>query len=211
MAAPSEGSASAPPRDGALDPDRGSLLRSPAMDLAAHFLADSLKVARHYKQLAEKALAQVEDGEFFTPLDGENNSAAVVVKHLGGNLRSRWRDFLSSDGEKPDRDRDGEFEVGEGASRRELMALWEEGWGHLVGTLSALAPEDVGKSVTIRGEPHTVVEAIHRQLAHTAYHVGQIVVLARHFRGADWQTLSIARGRSAEFNDKMRQRGGRPG
>jgi Protein of unknown function (DUF1572) len=181
------------------------VLRFRAMDLAAHVLADSLKLAHRYKELAERALAQMEDAELFTPLDDENNTAAVVVKHLGGNLRSRWRDFLTSDGEKPDRDRDGEFEVAEGASRAELMALWEEGWGHLVGTLAALRPEDLGKSVTIRGEPHTVVEAIHRQLAHTAYHVGQIVVFARHFRGADWQTLSIPRGRSADFNAEIRQ------
>jgi hypothetical protein len=176
------------------------------IDLATHFLADARRLARQYRGLAERALAQVDEEGFFAELDDDANSLAVLVKHLGGNLRSRWRDFLTTDGEKPDRNRDGEFVLGAEDSRERLMDLWAEGWGHLLGTLDVLAPADVERTVTIRGEPHTVVEAVGRALAHVAYHVGQIVQLSRHHRKGSWQSLSIPRGASEAFTRKMRGR-----
>jgi hypothetical protein len=178
-------------------------------DLGTTFLASVRRETAMYRRLAERALAQVDEAQFFAAEGGETNSLAVVAKHLGGNLRSRWRDFLTTDGEKPDRDRDSEFVIAAGTRREEVMALWEEGWGHLEATLAALAPEDLARQVTIRGEPHGVVDAIHRQLAHTAYHVGQIVMLARHHAGEAWQTLSVPRGGSVEFNRKMAEKYGR--
>lgn len=176
--------------------------------LAEHLLSESRRVARQYRELAERALAQVDDPGFFAELDDDANSLAVVVKHMGGNLRSRWREFLTTDGEKPDRKRDGEFVVGAEDSRERLMALWQEGWGHFLGTLDALTPADVGRTVTIRSEPHTVFEAVQRALAHAAYHAGQIVQLARHYRRGPWQSLSIPRGASAEFELRMREKHG---
>ncbi|HEX4952521.1 MAG TPA: DUF1572 family protein [Thermoanaerobaculia bacterium] len=178
------------------------------MDLAESFLTSARQEAGRYRQLAEKALAQVKDEGFFASLDDDGNSLAVQVKHLGGNLRSRWTDFLTTDGEKPDRHRDAEFEIGAADTRVALMALWKVGWDALEHTLATLEPGDLTRSVVIRGEPHTVVLAIHRQLAHTAYHVGQIVQLARHFRAGAWQSLSIPRGASEEFNRRMRERFG---
>ncbi len=179
--------------------------------LGATLLASVRREAATHRRLAERALAQVDDAQFFAALDGETNSLAVVAKHLGGNLRSRWRDFLTTDGEKPDRERDSEFVIAAGTRREEVMALWEEGWEHLEGTLATLAPEDLARQVTIRGEPHGVVDAIHRQLAHTAYHVGQIVMLARHHAGEGWKTLSVPRGGTVEFNRIMAEKYGVPG
>jgi hypothetical protein len=171
----------------------------------ARLLIDELRgEARRYKDLADKALAQVDDTGFFAPLDAEANSPALIVKHVANNLRCRWTDFYDSDGEKPDRQRDREFEVEPGDTRAALMARWESGWSCLLSTLDAMTPADVARVVVIRAEPHTVVRAALRSLAHTASHVGQIVLLAKHQRGADWQTLSIARGQSEQFNAAMR-------
>ena len=167
---------------------------------SAEYLRDTLNEFRRYKDLADRALAQVSDGDFFATLDAESNSVAVIVKHLAGNWRSRWRDFLSTDGEKPDRRRDAEFMIETGDTRASLMARWEAGWQLLSGTMESLHPDDVGRTVTVRGEPHTVLQAISRQLGHVAYHVGQIVFLAKHFAGPRWETLSIPRGKSEQVN-----------
>ena len=164
------------------------------------FLDDALKTFRDYKALAEKACAQISDEEFFRAIDAEANSVAVVVKHMAGNMLSRWTDFLTSDGEKPWRERDAEFELSEGETREELMRLWERGWSCVFSALEPLKDEDVSREVRIRGEAHTVLEAVNRQLTHYAYHVGQIVLLAKHMRSAAWESLSIPKGRSQKFN-----------
>ena len=163
------------------------------------YLHDAIRSFRSYKRLAERALEQVGDDEFFVQIDEESNSLALIVKHIAGNQRSRWRDFLTSDGEKPDRHRDTEFELIED-TRESLMAFWESGWATLFEALEGLSAADLEKTVTIRGEPHTVVEAINRQLTHYPYHIGQIVFLAKHLRASEWKTLSVPRNRSAEFN-----------
>ena len=170
------------------------------------FLQDIRIQARKLKELADKALVQVRDEDLAVTLDPESNSLAVIVQHLAGNLRSRWTDFLTSDGEKPDRNRDAEFEPHEGTGRAGLLASWEEGWSRLFGTLDGLAVEDLGKTVLIRSEPHTAVQAINRGIAHAAYHVGQIVLLAKHFASADWRTLSIPRRQSQAFTDAMQRK-----
>lgn len=169
------------------------------------YLDDAIRSFRSYKWLAERALEQVSDDEFFFQIDEESNSLALIVKHIAGNQRSRWRDFLTSDGEKPDRHRDTEFELIDD-TRESLMAFWETGWTTLFDALESLTPEDLEKTVTIRGEPHTVVEAINRQLMHYAYHIGQIVFLAKHLRASGWKTLSVPRNRSAEFNKFLAER-----
>ncbi len=166
----------------------------------AAFLDDALLQFRKYKALADRALAQVEDRDLFRTLDAESNSIAVVMKHVSGNLRSRWRDFLTSDGEKSDRNRDTEFEIDATDSKAAILERWEAGWNLLFRALAALAPGDLLRSVAIRGEPHTVMQAIDRQLTHYAYHVGQIVLLARHFAGPRWVSLSIPKGKSREFD-----------
>lgn len=163
------------------------------------YLDDTLLQLRKLKDQAEKAIAQIDDQQFFAVIDPDANSIAIVMKHMAGNMRSRWTDFLTSDGEKPDRNRDGEFIV-EGESRAQVVASWEEGWKRLMGALSALKPEDMAKTVRIRGEAHTVIEAINRQLTHYAAHVGQIVLLAKHFAGSQWKTLSIPKGKSQLFD-----------
>jgi Protein of unknown function (DUF1572) len=165
-------------------------------------LEDSLSLFRYYKKLAERAMEQVTDEQLVFVLDPEMNSIALIVKHLAGNMRSRWMDFLTSDGEKPDRDRDGEF--GEPPATREaLMKAWESGWAWLFSALEPLSDADLGRTVTIRGEAHSVTQAINRQLAHYAYHVGQIVFLAKHFQHARWKSLSVPRGASAKFNQRV--------
>lgn len=151
------------------------------------------------RDLADRAVARLSDDELFATLDGEANSVAVIMKHVAGNLRSRWTDFLTTDGEKPDRDRDGEFEVRDADTPARLREAWTAGWDALIAALRALAPDDLARTVTIRGEPHTVALAIARSLAHTAHHVGQIVLLAKHWRAADWQSLSIPRGQSRSY------------
>ena len=167
--------------------------------IAIIYQSDVLQSFRNYRKLAERAIEQVSDDEFFRAIDDEANSIAVIVKHIAGNLRSRWTDFLTSDGEKPDRNRDTEFEM-IGDTRESLMQFWDGGWNTLFNAIEPLTPDDFQRTVTIRGEPHTVVEAMNRQLTHYAYHIGQIVLLAKHFRSTEWKTLSVPRNRSAEFN-----------
>jgi hypothetical protein len=166
------------------------------VNIEAAYLTDIIRAFRNYRTLAEAALAQVSDEQLFTAIDGEANSIAVIVQHLAGNLRSRFTDFLTADGEKPDRDRDGEFESPRG-SRPELMARWTEAWNILLSSLETLRPGDLGQTVRIRNEPFLVVEALNRSATHLAYHVGQIVFLAKHFAGAGWKSLSIPKGQSA--------------
>jgi hypothetical protein len=168
-------------------------------DLAASYLDEIRRQLRGHKRMAEAAMAQLEDKDFFASIDAESNSVAVLAKHIGGNARSRFTDFLTSDGEKPDRFRDREFEIPTTASRGEVMRSWEEGWAIVFATLDSLKPEDVTRTITIRQEPHTVLQALNRALAHYAQHVGQIVFLAKHLRLHEWKTLSIPRGKSEEF------------
>lgn len=163
------------------------------------YLADSIQSFRNYKKLADRAIEQVGDEDFFAVIDRESNSIAVIIKHIAGNLHSRWRDFLTTDGEKPERDRDSEFEL-VNDNRESLMAFWETGWKILFNALEPLSEDDFSKTITIRGEPHSVIEAINRQLTHYSYHVGQIVFLAKHLRSTNWKTLSVPRNRSAEYN-----------
>lgn len=156
-----------------------------------HFLDDCLFQLRTLKAQADKAMAQVEDPQFFALLDPDANSIALIVKHMAGNMRSRWTDFLTTDGEKPDRNRDSEFERDTADTRQAIMARWDAGWELLFTTIVSLGPGDLARSVTIRGEPHTVVQAINRQLSHYSAHIGQIVLLAKHYAGPNWKTLSI--------------------
>lgn len=172
-------------------------------DFGYHYLENAAVELRKLKTLADRAIAQVPDEELSTALDPESNSLAVLMRHVGGNLRSRFRDFLTTDGEKPDRDRDSEFVAPPGTTREDLLATWETGWTTLLDSVDALLPADLEKTVVIRGEPHSLIQALERALVHLAYHVGQIVFLAKHLRGADWQNLSVPRGASAEFNRKM--------
>jgi hypothetical protein len=160
------------------------------------YLDDSRKAMRSYKKLAEKALDQLQDEEYFVTLDEDSNSIAVVMKHMAGNMFSRWTDFLTSDGEKPNRNRDYEFVIESNTTRDDVRDYWERGWQCVFAALDPLQIEDLDKRVFIRGEEHTVVQAINRQLMHYAYHIGQIVYLAKHFRTTDWNSLSIPRNRS---------------
>ena len=169
------------------------------MEFTTSQIKDSLALFRYYKQLAERAIAQVTDEQLTAVLDPEMNSIALIAKHMAGNMRSRWTDFLTSDGEKPDRRRDTEFEHPP-ASRAALLELWEEGWRHVFRALEPLSDEDLGRTVTIRGEAHSVMQAINRQVAHYACHCGQIVLLAKHFQHGNWKSLSIPRGKSEEYN-----------
>jgi hypothetical protein len=170
--------------------------------LARHYVENALEQFRGLKESADRAVAQVDDEEFFRAIDPESNSIAVIMKHMAGNMRSRWTDFLTSDGEKPDRDRDSEF-VAETEDRRGVEESWEAGWRTLFAAVGPLAGEDLMRTVTIRREPHTIVEAVNRQLAHYGEHVGQIIFLAKHLKSSEWRTLSIPRGQSAAFNKKM--------
>jgi hypothetical protein len=170
--------------------------------LRATYLQDIVRSFKNYKALGDKALAQTPDEHLHTELDANSNSIAVTAKHIGGNLRSRFRDFLTSDGEKPDRNRDSEFEPAKGASREEVLAWWNGGWAIALASIEALTPEDLDRTVTIRNEAFQVAEALNRSVTHTAYHVGQIVYLARHFAGDNWHTLTIPKGKSAEFAAK---------
>ena len=169
------------------------------MDISAEFLTAILNVFEAHKKLADRAIAQVPDDKLHVPLDANTNSIAVIMRHVAGNLISRWTDFLTTDGEKPDRNRDGEFEDSR-CSRAELLAQWERGWACVLGALRALQSADLGKTVTVRGEPHSVPLAIERSLGHTCYHVGQIVQVARIHAGDRWQVLTIPKGQSEEFN-----------
>ena len=172
-------------------------------DMAAHYLEEIQRQFRGYKHMAEGAMAQLKDEELFVALDKEANSVAIIIKHLAGNMRSRFVDFLTTDGEKPDRHRDQEFEIDERSTRADVMRWWEAGWACVFGALETVKPGGLMGTVTIRNEPHTVLQAMNRQLAHYAYHVGQIVFLAKHFRSTEWKSLSVPRGKSEEFNAKM--------
>ena len=168
-------------------------------DAAANYLEEARRQMRGHKRLAEGAMAQLKDEELFITLDPESNSIAVLVKHMAGNMRSRFTDFLTSDGEKPDRYRDQEFELSSTTTRADLMKWWEDGWARVFAAIEGLKPDDVMRTVTIRGEPHTVLQAVNRQIAHYAQHTGQIVFLAKHIRSGAWKTLSIPRGKSEDF------------
>jgi len=170
-------------------------------DLAAHYLEEIRRQFRGHKRMGEAAMIQLRDEDLFVQLDPEANSVAILVKHLAGNMRSRFTDFLSTDGEKPDRFRDREFELNAATTRADVMKWWEEGWACVFAAIDALKPEDVMSTVTIRGEPHTVLQATNRAIAHYAQHIGQIVLLAKHLRSSEWKTLSIPRGKSEEFKD----------
>jgi len=170
-----------------------------------NYLSESINSFRSYKTLAERAVAQISDEEFFKTIDAEANSLAAICKHIGGNLRSRWTDFLTSDGEKADRNRDSEF-VTDGDTRASVMELWENGFQRLFETLESLSAEDLGKTVQIRGEDFTALNAINRAAMHTASHIGQIQFLAKHLRSADWETLSIPKNKSAEFNNWLTEK-----
>jgi len=170
-----------------------------AIEAAAHYLEEARRQLRGHKRMGEGAMSQLSEQDFFVTLDPEANSVAILVKHLAGNMRSRFTDFLTSDGEKPGRFRDGEFELNSATTRAEVMQWWEEGWACVFAAIDSLQPEDVMRSVTIRGEPHTVLQAINRQIAHYAQHIGQIVFLAKHLRSNAWKTLSIPRGKSEEY------------
>jgi hypothetical protein len=174
--------------------------------ISTNYLKDVLLQLRMLKELAEKSLDQVSDTSFFHILGPESNSIAIIVKHIAGNMLSRWTDFLTSDGEKPNRFRDTEFELAANDSREVIVARWQEGWKTLLDSIESLKPDDLNRIVTIRSEPHNVIEAINRQFSHYAYHVGQIAYLARHFAGDKWQTLSIPKGKTDEFNRHMRDK-----
>ena len=164
-----------------------------ASEISEHYLDEARRQMRGHKRMGEGAMAQLRDEDLFATLDPESNSVAVLVKHLAGNMRSRFTDFLTSDGEKPDRFRDQEFELTPATTRADVMKWWDEGWTCVFGAIEALQPDDVMRNVTIRGEPHTALQAINRQIAHYAAHIGQIVFLAKHFRSSEWKTLSIPR------------------
>ncbi len=170
-----------------------------AADLATHYLDEAHRQMRGQKRLAEGAMAQLLNHELFLAPDPESNSVAAIVKHMAGNMRSRFTDFLTTDGEKPDRFRDREFEMDSQTTRADLTEWWEDGWSRVFAAIDSLKPADVMRTVTIRGETHTVLQAINRQIAHYAYHTGQIVFLAKHTRSGKWKTLSIAKGKSEDF------------
>jgi len=172
------------------------------LQFTTSYLEDALSLFRYYKRLGERAMAQVSDDQLFVTLDEESNSIALVVKHMAGNMRSRWTGFLASDGEKPDRDRDSEF-VDPPPTRAALMQTWEQGWSCLFAALEPLTDLDLSRTITIRGEAHSVMQAINRQLAHYPYHIGQIVLLAKHFAGRQWQSLTVPRNGSEAFNRRV--------
>jgi hypothetical protein len=175
-----------------------------ALQFTTNYLEDSITLFRYYKKLGEGAMQQLTDEQLFHTIDAESNSVAVIVKHMSGNMLSRWTDFLTSDGEKPTRNRDAEFEGGDLTTRAQLMQLWEEGWRVLFSALEPLAEQDLTRTITIRSEPHSVMQAINRQIAHYSYHVGQIVFLAKHLRSSEWKSLSVPRNKSSEFNARVK-------
>jgi Protein of unknown function (DUF1572) len=175
-------------------------------DLRALYLNEAFRSLRGHKRLADGAIAQLSDEQFFAAPDPESNSVAIIVKHLTGNMRSRFTDFLSSDGEKPDRNRDQEFITSPETTREAMLRAWEQNWQIVFDTLQSLRAEDLERTVTIRGEPHSVLQAINRQVAHYAYHVGQIVFLAKHWRGSEWKTLSVPKRQSEQYNAEMAQK-----
>jgi hypothetical protein len=172
--------------------------------VGAAYLTDVVRQYKMYKGYADTALPRVPDQDLHTELDANSNSIAVIMKHISGNLRSRFRDFLTADGEKPDRHRDTEFEMPDRASRAEIVKAWEDAWGILFGSIEALKPDDLGRHITIRGEQYLVIEALNRSIAHTASHVGQIVYLSRHFAGDSWTSLTIPKGQSANIKGEFK-------
>ena len=173
-----------------------------ALKFTTSYLEDSLTLFRYYKKLADRAMEQVTDQQLLALIDGDANSIAIIVKHMAGNMRSRWTDFLTSDGEKLDRNRDTEFEDPP-VTREALLNLWEQGWNYLFTAIEPLSEGDMNRTITIRGEPHSVMQAINRQIGHYAYHCGQIVMLAKHFQHDNWKSLSVPRGKSADFNRQV--------
>jgi len=173
-----------------------------ALEFTTSYVKDSTDILRYYKRLGEQAIAQASDEALTAVLDPESNSIAIIVKHLTGNMRSRWTDFLTSDGEKPNRNRDAEFEAPP-QTRAEILTLWEEAWKIVFDVLATLTDDDLGRTIRIRAERHSVMQAINRQIAHYAYHIGQIVYIAKHFSGSRWTSLSIPRGKSADFNTRL--------
>lgn len=180
-------------------------MENPAMphEFSTSYVRDAEKTLRYYKHLGERAMAQAPDDALMVCLDTESNSIALIVKHMAGNMRSRWSDFLTSDGEKPNRNRDTEFEAPP-RTRAELLAMWDEGWKCMFDALAPLSDADLGRTVLIRNQPHSVMQAIQRQVAHYSYHVGQIVFLAKHCAGERWTSLSIPRGKSTDVNARAR-------
>jgi hypothetical protein len=173
-----------------------------ALQFTTSYIEDSLALFHQHKRLAEGAMGQISDEQLLATLDPETNSIATIVKHISGNMRSRWTDFLTTDGEKPGRDRDQEF-VDPPATRKALMDAWEDGWARLFAALEPLSDADLARTVTIRGEAHSVMQAVNRQVAHYALHVGQIVMLAKHLARDRWHPLSVAKNQSAEFNRQV--------
>jgi hypothetical protein len=176
-----------------------------ALEFTTSYLEDSIHLLRYYRQLAERAITQVTEQQLYQLLDEDANSVAIVMQHMAGNMKSRWTNFLSEDGEKPWRNRDSEFEQPP-ATRQALLQMWEEGWACVFQVLESLTDADLSRSVPIRGEAHSVMQAINRQIAHYAYHCGQIVLLAKHFQHSQWASLTVPKGKSAEFNAKVRAR-----
>lgn len=174
--------------------------------IGQHYLDDARQQFRDYKKLAERAFAQLNDEDFFRTIDEESNSIAVIMKHLAGNMLSRWTDFLTTDGEKPERNRDMEFVMLPDMTKEEMLAYWEKGWKCTFDAIEPLTPDDLMRTVRIRGQDHTVIQAITRQLAHYANHVGQIVYLAKHFKAGAWQSLSVPKNKSAEFNAYLKKK-----
>jgi hypothetical protein len=172
--------------------------------IAAAYLKDVIRQMRMYKGYADKAIARVPDAHLHTALDVNSNSIAVIVKHVGGNLRSRYRDFLTTDGEKPDRDRDAEFETSGQESRAQILTWWDEGWSVALASIEALTPDDLDRTVHIRSEAFLVIEALNRSVTHAASHVGQIVYLARHFAGAEWTSLTVPKGQSKSVKGEFK-------
>ena len=175
-------------------------------DFGSLYLEEVFRGMRGHKRLADDAMSQLSEEQFFAQPDPESNSVAIVVKHIAGNLRSRFSDFLTSDGEKPDRHRDQEFETTAQTTRAELLGWWEQNWQLLFDTLESLRPEDLERTITIRAQPHSVLQALSRAAGHCAYHVGQITFLAKHWKGGEWKSLSIPKGQSEQVNARMREK-----
>lgn len=175
-------------------------------DIGTLYLDEVFRSLRGHKRLADDAIAQLSDQQFFAVIDRESNSVAIVVKHMAGNMRSRFSDFLTTDGEKPDRNRDREFLMHNDAKREEILASWEQNWQLVFEAVNSLHPADLERTVTIRGEPHSVLQALNRAVAHCAYHAGQITFLAKHWKGAEWKSLSVPKGQSEQFNAQMLQK-----
>jgi hypothetical protein len=170
-----------------------------AHEFTTSAVKDSSDLFRYMKKQAERAMEQAPDAALFATPDPGSNSIAIIVKHMAGNMKSRFTDFLTTDGEKPDRNRDSEFEAAP-ATRAEVMAMWEQGWGYVFRALEGLRDEDLARTITIRGEAHSVTQAIHRAIGHFSYHVGQIVYLAKHFAGEKWTAITVPKNKSAQFN-----------